>query len=178
MGLNELTLEEKRSAIMNVLLIMVADGQYTQEELIFVFDVVAKRIGANKEDAVDIIKNFQKCKYVIPTSVEERRCQLLDMITVMSIDRNIREQEKDACIHIARVMGFNPLKVSEIIAKAEHSISKGRVLEDIALEAKEAVLSESTEKAERSISEECDIKNIIIGMKEAIWKAPRCMTLS
>lgn len=132
MGPNELTLKEKKSAIMNVVAMMLADKVIKPEEL-RILHVVAKRVGVTKEEVADIIKNRKNVEFVVPRSMEERVYQLLDMIIMMSIDHDFDELEKTLCTKFALAMGFNPLKVSEIIAKAERGIREGRSREDITI---------------------------------------------
>jgi tellurite resistance protein len=127
---------EKKIALSNTILVMLADGKITPEEEVML-NGLRKRLGASKEIMQELLDNQEKLKLVIPDNERQKLRQLTDMIAMMRADGEIDLQERDLCTKFALAIGFNPLKVSRVLEKAEEGMRKGytpeQITEDISL---------------------------------------------
>ncbi len=105
---------EKRTAIMNVVSVMVADGRIDPRELVML-ETIRKRLKISKEELNNIIKNPQSIEFVRPSSETERRAQLVDMVFMMMADEKIEKSELKTVVKFGVTLGFNPERVRIMI---------------------------------------------------------------
>ncbi len=121
--------KEKESTVMNLIAVMLADGEVAQEEKEFLA-MVCMRVGLSANNLAEILRKPEKVKFTPPKNYEDRIKQLIDVVCMMLVDGNIDQYEMDMCITIALQLGFHPTAVEEIINKLVCMIESGRV-EDV-----------------------------------------------
>jgi hypothetical protein len=119
----ELTREEKKSALMNVALIMLTDGKTKPEEL-EVLSKVAKRLGLAQNEINEILQSSGQITFTKPESNREKIAQLVDMVMMMSADSDIESHERSLCLTLAAGLGFNTSKVSDFLNSLPEHIDK------------------------------------------------------
>lgn len=105
---------EKRAAIMNVVLVIVADGRVDPRELAML-EAIRERVGMSREELSNIIKNPQSVKFVRPSSETERRAQLVDMVFMMMADEKIEKSELEVVLRFGVALGVNPNQIGIVI---------------------------------------------------------------
>ncbi|MHC4265902.1 MAG: hypothetical protein ACYSUK_08215 [Planctomycetota bacterium] len=120
-----LSREEKRSALMNVALIMLTDGKAKPEEL-QVLSQVAERLEVPQSEVEDILQSSGQIKFTRPESDKEKVSQLVDMVMMMSVDGDIESHEKSLCLTLAAGLGFNTAKVAAFLDNLPEHIDKDR----------------------------------------------------
>ncbi|MHC4130621.1 MAG: hypothetical protein ACYSSP_01680 [Planctomycetota bacterium] len=138
---SELTAEEKKSALMNVAMIMLTDGVTKPEELQILYQV-AKRVGVTQQQIEDILQDSSQVKFVPPENSREKISQLVDIIMMMSIDADIEPSEKNLCLTYAAGLGFNTAKVIDFLNGITEKIEKGGrfTRRDLAVELEDMLL--------------------------------------
>lgn len=121
---------DKKIALSNTILVMMADGKMTPEENAML-NGIRKRLGASKEIMQELLNNKYNLKLVIPRNERQKTRQLTEMIHMMRADGEIDLQERELCTKYALAIGFNPLKISRILEKAEEGMRKGYTPEQI-----------------------------------------------
>ena len=121
---------EMKIALSNTILVVLADGKITHEEEVML-DKIRKQLGASEEIMQELLNNKDKLKLVVPKDPKQKTRQLTDMIVMMRADGEIDLQERELCTKFALAIGFNPLKVSRILEKAEKGMRKGYTPEQI-----------------------------------------------
>ena len=114
----------RKSAIRNVIGIMLADGKIDPRERIFL-KAVCKRVGITEQELADLVRNPAGAKFVPPKDDKERLMQLCDMVFMMLADAEIDKRELAFCIAGAGRLGFHAKVVQDLIAKIIASIKRG-----------------------------------------------------
>jgi uncharacterized tellurite resistance protein B-like protein len=124
----------KRAAIMNVVSVMAADGRVDPRELA-TLELIRQRVGISKEELDKIIRNPRSVKFVRPSSEEERRAQLVDMVFMMMADGKIEKSELEVVVRLGIALGFNPdqirIVIENVILRALHANkARGQIIVD------------------------------------------------
>jgi tellurite resistance protein len=139
----ELSAEERKSALMNAALIMLADGKATDEELEVLYGI-ARRVGIAQEETEQILKDSSEAKFVVPKDRKEKISQLVDMIVMMSVDGNVDSYEKNLCLTFATGLGFGTVRVAKFIDGITERAEKREIItrRELALALEEMLLEE------------------------------------
>jgi uncharacterized membrane protein YebE (DUF533 family) len=127
--------KEKKSALKNVIAVMLADGIIDAAERRFL-TAVCKRLNLSENEAHKILNDQKGVKFVVPKAKEERVRQLVDSIFMMMADGKIEPREMDTCMCIAARFGFSPSIVPRVVADIVNAIRGGRSRAQIIIVAK------------------------------------------
>ncbi len=105
---------ERRSAVKNVIAVMMADGQISDEEKVFLA-MVCKRVGVSANELEGMLGNLTDIRFVKPQSAKECAAQLFDAVLMMMADGDISAREMALCKAIALGLGFRPAAVDRVI---------------------------------------------------------------
>lgn len=106
--------EQRKSHILNLVLLAQADGKWHENEKRFIADV-ARRIGLTDQEHEELLFNPDSVKFVVAQSEEERVTLLYDLLFMMKMDGGVSPAEETICLEIGLRMGFNPLMIQEMI---------------------------------------------------------------
>jgi len=106
--------KEIETTVMNLIAVMLADGEVTHEEKVLL-SMVCVRVGLSENKLAEILQNPEKVKFTPAKNYEDRMDQLSEVVSMMLVDGNINQVEMDLCIIIALKLGFRPTAVDEII---------------------------------------------------------------
>ncbi len=88
----ELSAEERMSALKNVAAMMAADGKIEESEKQLLAGICS-RLGVTAKDAEAVFRNPAKYALVVPRSDREKVFQLVDSVFMMIVDGNIDANE-------------------------------------------------------------------------------------
>lgn len=91
---------------------------------------IAKRNGISEGQLSEIRKNPAGVKFEMPGTKEEKFSQLYDLVHMMSIDKNIHDEEIKLCDLFAIKFGYPRNKVKELIESIQQNISNGQTTEE------------------------------------------------
>ncbi len=120
----ELSVEERMSALKNVAAMMAADGKIEESEKQLLAGICG-RLGVTAKDVEAVIRNPAKYAFVVPRSDREKVFQLVDSVFMMIVDGNIDANEMELCLRLAQALGFNPAIVPKVIAAIVEAIEQG-----------------------------------------------------
>jgi uncharacterized tellurite resistance protein B-like protein len=118
-----------RSHMKNLIEMAAVDGNFDSNE----FDLlksIAKRNGISESQLAEIQKNPHGVKFESPTSNKERFDQLYDLVHMMSIDKNIHDEELKLCNLFAVRFGYEREKIKELIESIQLNIKNGQSHEE------------------------------------------------
>lgn len=125
--------KERKSALVNVLGVMVADGKIDINEQVFLAKV-AVRLGMNEKEFKKVLANPSAVEFTPPKDNKERVYQLLDLITMMLADGQITQREMELCINVASRLGFAtatvPTLINGIIQRAKQGVDRAQVAQE------------------------------------------------
>ena len=119
------SVREKKTAVKNVIAVMLADGRIDPSEMKFLA-IVCKRVGISERDLKDILDNPQSITFTPADSLDERMKQLLDIVLMMLADGHIDERELDLCISIGRLLGFQPSAITRTVEAVVDQVERSR----------------------------------------------------
>lgn len=122
--------KEIETTVMNVIAVMLADGEVTQEEEKFL-SMVCMRVGLSENDLAEILQKPGKVKFTPAKNYEDRIKQLTDVVYMMLVDGNINQFEMKLCIMIALNLGFHPSAIEEIINDLASKIESGKIEDEV-----------------------------------------------
>jgi len=114
--------EQRLGQLKNLLLLAVADGRVTDEE-IAVLAAVASREGLTPEQFNAVIDNPDSVQITLPQEEPERMLYLRDMVTLMMSDGEIDDEEKAICKVYAMALGYRATVVNELIDNITEELS-------------------------------------------------------
>ena len=117
---------ERKSAVRNVICVMLADGKIDPRERIFL-KAVCKRVGITDQELADLMSNLTSIEFVSVKDDKERVLQLCDMVFMMLADGKIDKNELAFCMMAAHRLGFHPRVVQELITKIIEDIKRGQM---------------------------------------------------
>ena len=91
---------------------------------------IARRNGISEGQLAEIRKNPAGVKFEMPGSKEEKFSQLYDLVHMMSIDKNIHDEELKLCNLFAVKFGYERNKVKELIESIQLNIGNGNKAEE------------------------------------------------
>jgi uncharacterized tellurite resistance protein B-like protein len=114
-----------RSHMKNLIEMAAVDGNFDTSES-DLLKSIARRNGISESQLSEIKQNLQGVKFELPATKEERFSQLYDLVHMMSIDRNIHDEEIKLCDLFAIKFGYPRNKVQELISSIQHNIANGQ----------------------------------------------------
>lgn len=121
---------EKKTAVMNAVVVMGADGRIDDKELAFLF-AICKRVGMSEAELKEIIDDPSSVKFTVPTDPNERASMLIDIVFMMMVDGNIDRREMDLCMQIASRLGYKPVVVPKLVGAVIDAIKQGKSREQV-----------------------------------------------
>jgi len=112
-----------RSHMRNLIEIAAADGTFTDEEQ-RLLEYVAMRNNISASQLRNIRAHTSTIRFEVPKSDEEKFFQLYDLVHMMSVDKDIHEEEFRLCEIIAVRFGYRKETVREIIAHISNNIKE------------------------------------------------------
>ncbi len=125
--------KEKRVAVKNAILVMMADGRIDKRELAFLLQV-CKRVGVSEKEMKKLLDSLKDVKFTVPKSNDERIRQLMDMVFMMMVDGEIDNREMAVCLDLGKHLGFPPAMVGTIVKSVAAAIQGGRSRAEVAVE--------------------------------------------
>jgi len=114
-----------RSHMKNLIEMAAVDGNFDPIES-DLLKSIAKRNGISESQLNEIRKNPQGVKFEVPSTKEEKFSQLYDLVHMMTIDKNIHNEELQLCNLFAIKFGYSKGKIEELINSIQHNISNGQ----------------------------------------------------
>ncbi len=118
-----------RSHMKNLIEMAAVDGNFDSVES-DLLKSIAKRNGISESQLSEIRKNPSGVKFEMPETREEKFSQLYDLVHMMSIDKNIHDEEIKLCDLFAIKFGYQRTKVKELIESIRMNISNGQKAEE------------------------------------------------
>jgi uncharacterized tellurite resistance protein B-like protein len=106
----------RRSHVKNLVTVALADGQLSSDEWELLVSI-ADRLGITEAETNTIKNNPEAVSFVPPKKYEEKVQQIEDLVSVMTIDREINENEVTLCKKISLKLDVLPQIVDNIIEK-------------------------------------------------------------
>lgn len=111
---------EKRSFLMQILAMAMADGRLANEELLAIH-TICNHEGITEDEIQFVSNNLDSIEYVIPKDESTKRRYLSELVAVMVADGVIDDAELKFAKIIAKSFGFHPTVIDEL---AKHLLSK------------------------------------------------------
>jgi len=121
---------ERKTAVRNVIGIMLADGKIDPRERT-VLKAVCKRVGITEQEVADLMGNLGSSEFVAAKDDRERVLQLCDMVFMMLADGKIDKSELVFCMAAACRLGFHPKVVEGLIAKIVKDVNQGHLRKNV-----------------------------------------------
>lgn len=112
--------KERKTTVMNVIAIMLADGEISDGERECLAQV-CERVGMPEAELRELLAHPERIKFTPAKDEEGRLAQLADIVMMMMADGEISESEMDLCIGIAMLLGFPASAVKQMV---EHITSE------------------------------------------------------
>lgn len=130
MVLGELSEYERKAALTNVILMMIADGKITPEEERYL-ERVRRRVGASKAEVDEILAKAASLKIIPPVISREKVFQMIDMVAMMRADGEIDHHERELCVRFAREIGLGDKVIEKAVNRACSGLKEGRSRQEI-----------------------------------------------
>lgn len=117
--------KEKKTAVKNAIVVMLADGKIADAEMNFL-QGVCRRVGMNADELNELLSNLNAVEFQLAATQQERTFQLMDVVFMMMSDGNIDKQEMAMCSAIAAKLGFPPMAVPKLVESIVESIRRGQ----------------------------------------------------
>lgn len=125
------TSKQRKSAVMNAICVMMADGKIAEEEMA-VLGAVGARAGLTEAELQDLLDNPESVKFTPPDTIEERFGQVSAAVFMMMVDGEIDAREFAYCCKLAKHLGFDadgaPAMVKELIKAIQDDIDPAKLL--------------------------------------------------
>jgi uncharacterized tellurite resistance protein B-like protein len=118
-----------RSHMKNLIEMAAVDGNFDSNEF-ELLKSIAKRNGISESQLAEIRKNPHGVKFEAPVDIKERFDQLYDLVHMMSIDKNIHDEELKLCNLFAVRFGYQREKIKELIDSIQLNIKNGQSHEE------------------------------------------------
>jgi uncharacterized tellurite resistance protein B-like protein len=103
-----------KTRLLDLYKIAISDGKIDKNEYRFIIDI-AKSIGLNSNEALDIINKNIDFKITPPQSINERMQHLFQMLFLIKIDGEIHTKEINIIKNTALYLGLNLSMTDELI---------------------------------------------------------------
>jgi hypothetical protein len=103
--------------LQNLILIAVADGKITREEIDTV-NGYAVQMGISQEEVNALIKKIDVLDFIIPETPEERRDELYKLTQIALVDNELASEEYSELLFFAESCGLNESQLKEYIDAA------------------------------------------------------------
>lgn len=114
-----------RSHMKNLIEMAAVDGNFDHIEL-DLLKSIAKRNGISEAQLEQIRKSPAGIEFVVPTDKKEKFHQLYDLVHMMSIDKNIHDEELKLCNLFAVKFGYPREKIRDLIETIRLNILNGQ----------------------------------------------------
>jgi hypothetical protein len=125
--------KQRKSALVTVLQVMLADGKISPSEQVFLAKVAA-RLGMKEKELKKVLANPSAVEFTPPKDNRERVYQLFDVILMMLADGRVDQREMELCIHAASRLGFPTSTVPTLVNGIVQRINQGAAREQVAAE--------------------------------------------
>jgi len=125
--------KRRKSALVTVLQVMVADGKVDPSEKMFLAKVCA-RLGVKEKELKKVLANPSAVQFTPPNDNKERIFQLFDVILMMLADGRIDQREMDLCIYAGRRLGFPQATVPKLVNGIIERANQGADRSEVAVE--------------------------------------------
>jgi len=122
--------KEKKSAIKNIVAIMMADGKISDKERACL-KIICERVKVSPSELKVIMDAPDSTEFVVPKRMREKICQLVDIVSMILADGDINDDERAVFFTVSDAFGFNRDIALDIKAIIIQSISNGDSLEHI-----------------------------------------------
>ena len=116
---------QRKSAVMNAICVMMADGKVEEAEKVALAAVCA-RAGITEAELEELLDHPDRVKFVAPDSVEERFYQVADAVFMMMVDGEVDAREFVYCSAFAERLGFDadivPGMVKDLIEAIQRDV--------------------------------------------------------
>jgi hypothetical protein len=112
-----------KSHMRNLIEIAASDGSLAIEERRFL-EYAAQRNNISALELKGIQEDISKVHFKVPGNEEDKFCQLYDLVHMMSVDRNIHDEELRLCEIFAIKFGYRKEIVREMINLIRQNIEK------------------------------------------------------
>lgn len=115
---------EKRNLFRNLMLLAVADGKLTEEEIAFL-SLRSARWGISDSEFQDALRAARRkdAEFVIPPGREARLELLRDMLRMMAVDGQLADVERHAFAIVSASMGCGEEELNQLIDGVLHKSS-------------------------------------------------------
>ena len=113
-----------KSHIRNLIEMAAADGNLDNLEADLLRDI-GKRNGISERQIDDIRKNPGAVAFLVPNDSREKFGQLFDLVRMMSIDKNVHQEEQKLCNVFAVKFGYKRENVQELVSAIQGNITNG-----------------------------------------------------
>jgi len=114
-----------RSHMKNLIEVAAVDGNFEEVEFNLLRQI-AKRNNVSSAQLEEIRKNPAGILFEIPTDDREKFIQLFDLVHMMTVDKNIHEEELNLCNLFAIKFGYPRTKVKELVETLRLNILNGQ----------------------------------------------------
>jgi len=122
--------KEKKSAIKNIVAIMMADGIIADEERACL-KIICERVKVSPSELKIIMDAPDSTAFVVPKKKREKICQLVDIISMILSDGDIDEEERDIFFTVSDAFGFSREVALSIKTIITQSLESGESIEHI-----------------------------------------------
>lgn len=105
---------ERLAHMRDLVLMMTADGKIDDNEMALIASI-ASREGISESDIKRCISKPGSIKFVAPDTEKKRAMYLMDMVTLMMIDGDINDLERQFCKATAVKLGYKPEVVDALL---------------------------------------------------------------
>lgn len=118
------------SHLKNLLIVALADGKIDSTEMALLEDV-ALRLGLTKKEIDEVKTSPESYEFSPPSSHEHKIRQLIEIVHLMLVDREIDQREVKLCKDLAIKLNINPLIVDNIIEEIIKGVLQNRTDDEL-----------------------------------------------
>ncbi len=114
-----------RSHMKNLIEMAAVDGNFDTIEL-DLLKTIAKRNGISESQLAAIRKNPEGVTFEVPADKKEKFTQLYDLVHMMTIDKNVHDDELNLCNLFAIKFGYPRQHIKELIDSIKNNIQNNQ----------------------------------------------------
>ena len=114
-----------RSHMKNLIEMAAVDGNFDTIEM-DLLKTIAKRNGISESQLASIRKNPDGVTFEVPADKKEKFTQLYDLVHMMTIDKNVHDDELNLCNLFAVKFGYPRQHVKELIDSIKNNIQNNQ----------------------------------------------------
>jgi len=114
-----------RSHMKNLIEMAAVDGNFDTIEM-DLLKTIAKRNGISESQLASIRKNPEGVTFEVPADKKEKFTQLYDLVHMMTIDKNVHDDELNLCNLFAVKFGYPRQHVKELIDSIKNNIQNNQ----------------------------------------------------